>query len=77
MHRHHLASTGFVARILALVLLSSGLLLAAAPSTFAITVPALPAQTLPPYSITTVTLHPKSGSTSPLSAPGEIGRAHV
>jgi hypothetical protein len=45
MHRHHLASTGFIARILALALLSSGLLLAVAPSTFATTAPALlPAQ---------------------------------
>jgi hypothetical protein len=53
MHRHHLASTGFVARILALVLLSSGLLLAAAPSTFAVTVPALPAQpTVSPTGVT-------------------------
>src|ERR1700704_906552 len=53
MHRHHLASTGFIARILALALLSSGLLLAAAPSTFATTAPALlPASTATPTAVT-------------------------
>jgi hypothetical protein len=47
MQRHHLATTGFIARILALALLSSGLLVAAAPSSLATTAPALvlPAQT--------------------------------
>src|SRR5438105_6850237 len=47
MQRHHLATTGFIARILALALLSSGLLVAAAPSSLATRAPALvlPAQT--------------------------------
>jgi hypothetical protein len=53
MQRHHLASTGFIARILVLALLTSGLLLAVAPSTFATAAPALlPASTATPTAVT-------------------------
>jgi hypothetical protein len=54
MHRHHHASTGFISRILALALLSSGLLLVAAPSTLATTKPALvvPAASVTPTAVT-------------------------
>jgi hypothetical protein len=66
MHRHHLASTGFIARVLVLALLSSGLLLAVAPSTFATAAPALlPAQTLPPVVTGTTFTTQTVGTTSP------------
>src|SRR3989442_11811793 len=66
MQRHHLVTTGFIARILALALLSSGLLVAAAPSSLAAAAPALvPAQTLPPNVTGTSFPVQTVGTTSP------------
>src|SRR5439155_13749516 len=67
MQRHHLATTGLIARILALALLSSGLLAAATPSSLAATRPALvlPAQTLPPNVTGTSFAVQTVGTTSP------------
>ena len=66
MQRHHLATRGFIARILALALLSSGLLVVAAPSSLATTAPALlPAQTLPPTVTATAFTTQTVGTTSP------------